>query len=228
MKKNIFFCALFVSLLTSFVTACDLLPGMGPSSGDPTPPPVEDDITPTPPPVEEEDEIAPTVIASISAGIVNQKAQFSYTVSDNVTKTEDLEVTVSLKLGEVDVAYDSNNEFIPTQAGDYVLTVSAQDEEGNVGTDTQTVTVDANGSFVCEEGTPDVGVTIATDMKSLAITSEKNYTLQLALNMYVTAANSDLPRVMAAAILAMLPSIGIYMIVQKYFIQGIAMSGLKA
>lgn len=60
------------------------------------------------------------------------------------------------------------------------------------------------------------------------ITSEKNYTLQLALNMYVTAANSDLPRVMAAAILAMLPSIGIYMIVQKYFIQGIAMSGLKA
>ena len=60
------------------------------------------------------------------------------------------------------------------------------------------------------------------------ITSEKNYTLQLALYMYVTAANSDLPRVMAAAILAMLPSIGIYMIVQKYFIQGIAMSGLKA
>lgn len=60
------------------------------------------------------------------------------------------------------------------------------------------------------------------------ITSEKNYTLQLALNMYVTAANSDLPRVMAAAILAMLPSIGIYMIVQKHFIQGIAMSGLKA
>ena len=60
------------------------------------------------------------------------------------------------------------------------------------------------------------------------ITSEKNYTLQLALNMYVTAANSDLPRVMAAAILAMLPSIGIYLIVQKHFIQGIAMSGLKA
>lgn len=59
------------------------------------------------------------------------------------------------------------------------------------------------------------------------LSEERKYTLQLALNMFSTAANSDLPRVMAACIMAMLPTIILYLIAQKYFIQGIALSGLK-
>lgn len=59
------------------------------------------------------------------------------------------------------------------------------------------------------------------------LSEERKYTLQLALNMFSTAANSDLPRVMAACIMAMLPTIILYLVAQKYFIQGIALSGLK-
>ena len=57
---------------------------------------------------------------------------------------------------------------------------------------------------------------------------EKMYTLQVALQMFSSGNTMELPTVLAASILAMLPCVLIYFFAQKYFVQGIAMSGLKA
>ena len=59
-------------------------------------------------------------------------------------------------------------------------------------------------------------------------TEEKMYTLQVALQMFSSGNTLELPTVLAASILAMLPCVLIYFFAQKYFVQGIAMSGLKA
>lgn len=59
-------------------------------------------------------------------------------------------------------------------------------------------------------------------------TEEKMYTLQVALQMFSSGNTMELPTVLAASILAMLPCVLIYFFAQKYFVQGIAMSGLKA
>ena len=53
------------------------------------------------------------------------------------------------------------------------------------------------------------------------------YTLQLALKEFSGSTQEIMP-VMAGAVMAMLPALALYFIAQKYFIQGIAMSGLKA
>lgn len=54
------------------------------------------------------------------------------------------------------------------------------------------------------------------------------YTLQVTLQMFSSGNTMELPTVLAASILAMLPCVLIYFFAQKYFVQGIAMSGLKA
>ena len=59
-------------------------------------------------------------------------------------------------------------------------------------------------------------------------TEEKMYTLQVALQMFSSGNTLELPTVLAASILAMLPCVLIYFFAHKYFVQGIAMSGLKA
>lgn len=59
-------------------------------------------------------------------------------------------------------------------------------------------------------------------------TDEEMYTLQVALQMFSSGNTLDLPTVLAASILAMLPCVLIYFFAQKYFVQGISMSGLKA
>ena len=53
------------------------------------------------------------------------------------------------------------------------------------------------------------------------------YTLQVALQMFSSSNSLNLPVVLAASILAMLPCVLIYFFAQKYFVQGIVMSGLK-
>jgi multiple sugar transport system permease protein len=56
---------------------------------------------------------------------------------------------------------------------------------------------------------------------------EKKYTLQIALAMFSTGNTSNLPTIMAGAVLSMLPMLIIYFILQKYFISGLTMSGMK-
>lgn len=52
-------------------------------------------------------------------------------------------------------------------------------------------------------------------------------TLQIALNTFVSMYNANWPAIMAGVIVALLPTIIIYLVAQRYFIEGIASSGLK-
>ena len=57
--------------------------------------------------------------------------------------------------------------------------------------------------------------------------SEEIYTLQIALRMFSGTYASKTAMVMAGSIVAMIPTIVIYLICQKYFVEGIATSGMK-
>ncbi|MDR0832223.1 MAG: carbohydrate ABC transporter permease [Bacillales bacterium] len=56
---------------------------------------------------------------------------------------------------------------------------------------------------------------------------ESKYTLQIALSFFATGSGSDLPATMAGSLISMLPLFVIYFCLQKYFISGITMSGMK-
>lgn len=53
------------------------------------------------------------------------------------------------------------------------------------------------------------------------------YTLQLALKSFQGAYSFNTPTIMAGSIVALLPTLIIYIVAQKYFIEGIATSGMK-
>lgn len=53
------------------------------------------------------------------------------------------------------------------------------------------------------------------------------YTLQIALRSFQGTYSSNVPAIMAGSIIALIPTLIIYIIAQKYFIEGIATSGMK-
>ena len=57
--------------------------------------------------------------------------------------------------------------------------------------------------------------------------SPEYYTLQLSLKSFATTFQRDIPTVMAGSVVAMIPTIVLYLIAQKYFIEGIATSVMK-
>ncbi len=59
------------------------------------------------------------------------------------------------------------------------------------------------------------------------LVKEKDYTLQIALQMFSTGNNDNLPTVMAGAVISILPILILYFCLQKYFISGLASSGIK-
>jgi multiple sugar transport system permease protein len=62
----------------------------------------------------------------------------------------------------------------------------------------------------------------------LIITTSRNmWTVQLALSIFRTEFNTQWHLLMAATTLIMLPIIGLYLGMQKYFIEGIATTGIK-
>lgn len=61
----------------------------------------------------------------------------------------------------------------------------------------------------------------------LYLTSSKKMTLPLALSYFSTMHSSDLSATMAAAALITLPAMAVFLIFQKQFIKGIAISGMK-
>ena len=61
----------------------------------------------------------------------------------------------------------------------------------------------------------------------LYLTSPPLQTLQIALTTFVNQYNSNWPSIMAGTLVALLPTVIIYIVAQKYFIEGIASSGLK-
>lgn len=60
------------------------------------------------------------------------------------------------------------------------------------------------------------------------IVSEKKYTLQIALQFFSGGNLKDLPTVMAGAVVALIPTTLIYVFAQRYFVEGIAITGIKS
>jgi multiple sugar transport system permease protein len=56
---------------------------------------------------------------------------------------------------------------------------------------------------------------------------EKDYTLQIALQMCSTGNNTNLPTVMAGSVLSLIPMLILYFSMQKFFVQGLASTGVK-
>lgn len=61
----------------------------------------------------------------------------------------------------------------------------------------------------------------------LYLTDPNLYTLQIALNSFQGTYATNWPTMMAGAIVALVPTVVIYIVAQKYFIQGIATAGMK-
>lgn len=59
------------------------------------------------------------------------------------------------------------------------------------------------------------------------LTSDTNKTIQLGLRGFITLYNQDYALLMAAAVIAMLPIMVLYVFLQRYFVEGVAMTGLK-
>lgn len=62
----------------------------------------------------------------------------------------------------------------------------------------------------------------------LYLNSESRFTLQLVVNLMAGGFDNNWPKVMAATIVMIIPMLIFYVTMQKYFVEGIAMSGLKA
>ena len=62
----------------------------------------------------------------------------------------------------------------------------------------------------------------------LYLTDPTMYTLQIALNSFQGTYASKWPTMMAGAVCALIPTLLIYILAQKYFIQGIATAGMKS
>lgn len=61
----------------------------------------------------------------------------------------------------------------------------------------------------------------------LYLNTKEKYTLQLILHLMTGSAESRWPKIMSASVIIMIPVLLIYLFCQKYFIEGITMSGIK-
>lgn len=57
--------------------------------------------------------------------------------------------------------------------------------------------------------------------------SQKNWTIQLGIRMFMSDYNQDFALIMTSAVCSMIPIVIIFLSAQKFFIEGIAMTGLK-
>lgn len=59
------------------------------------------------------------------------------------------------------------------------------------------------------------------------LSSTKNKTIQLGLRMFITQYNAEYANIMAAAVCSLVPVLIVFLLTQRYFIEGIATTGLK-
>ena len=57
--------------------------------------------------------------------------------------------------------------------------------------------------------------------------SEKVKTIQLGLKMFISQYSSQYGLIMAGSVLSLIPVIGVFLVMQKYFVEGVASTGLK-
>ncbi|HEY8390337.1 MAG TPA: hypothetical protein VIL26_05245 [Clostridia bacterium] len=91
------------------------------------------------------DSSAPTVSINTQSDTyyVDDVVSFTVTAQDNVSQAQAISIEVTVVLTNDDsVVTVTDNSFIPTKAGVYLITVTAQDEAGNISTATKQITVD--------------------------------------------------------------------------------------
>lgn len=61
----------------------------------------------------------------------------------------------------------------------------------------------------------------------LYLKSENKKTIQLGLKMFISQYSSDYGLIMAGSVLSLIPVIAVFMVLQRYFVEGVASTGLK-
>ena len=59
------------------------------------------------------------------------------------------------------------------------------------------------------------------------LTSQEKKTIQLGLKMFISQYSSDYGLIMAGSVLSLIPVLAVFLILQKYFVEGVASTGLK-
>jgi multiple sugar transport system permease protein len=62
----------------------------------------------------------------------------------------------------------------------------------------------------------------------ILLSSDSNLTIQLGIRKFITQYSADYELIMATSVLAIIPILIIFLYFQKYFVRGLALSGLKA
>ncbi len=62
----------------------------------------------------------------------------------------------------------------------------------------------------------------------ILLSSDKNLTIQLGIRKFITQYSAEYEMIMATSVLAIIPILIIFLYFQKYFVKGLALSGLKA
>ena len=57
--------------------------------------------------------------------------------------------------------------------------------------------------------------------------TQENKTIQLGLKMFISQYSSDYGLIMAGSVLSLIPVLIVFLILQKYFVEGVASTGLK-
>ncbi|HHX62629.1 MAG TPA: carbohydrate ABC transporter permease, partial [Epulopiscium sp.] len=59
------------------------------------------------------------------------------------------------------------------------------------------------------------------------LTTEKKKTIQIGLRMFIGQYSSDYGLIMAASVISLIPVLIVFLALQKYFVEGIASTGIK-
>ena len=62
---------------------------------------------------------------------------------------------------------------------------------------------------------------------SIYLTTQSKKTLQIGLRMFIGQYSSEYGLIMAASVISLIPVLVVFLLLQKYFVQGIATTGLK-
>ena len=57
--------------------------------------------------------------------------------------------------------------------------------------------------------------------------SQEKKTIQLGLKMFISQYSSDYGLIMAGSVLSLIPVLIVFLVLQKYFVEGVASTGLK-
>ena len=70
-------------------------------------------------------------------------------------------------------------------------------------------------------------VQILVEIILIYLKSQEKKTIQLGLKMFISQYSSDYGLIMAGSVLSLIPVLVVFLVLQKYFVEGVASTGLK-